>query len=84
MGEGYPCRNNRTFHAKVRDPVSNADNLGVPNIKRTPSSSMARKRLRKIEGEKLEMEHEEAREQMHQSELEMGYEQDEKFEESKD
>ena len=33
--------------------------------------------------EKLELEHEQAKEELHQAELEEGYEQDEKFNESK-
>lgn len=45
---------------------------------------MKGKKPKKIEEEKLEMEHEEAKEELHQAELEQGYEQDEKFEESKD
>lgn len=45
---------------------------------------MARKKLRKPDEEKLEVEHDEAKEHLHQAELEQGYEQDEKFEESED
>ncbi len=45
---------------------------------------MKHKKPKKIEEEKKELEHEEAKEEIHQAELEMGYEQDEKFEESKD
>lgn len=45
---------------------------------------MARKKATKTGDEKTEWEHEAAKEQMHQAELEEGYEQDEKFEESKD
>jgi len=44
---------------------------------------MKRKKPKKNEGEKKELEHEQAKEEIHQAELEMGYEQDEKFEESK-
>jgi len=36
----------------------------------------------KIDEEKLETEHEWAKEELHQAELEEGYEQDEKYEES--
>ncbi|HJU12994.1 MAG TPA: hypothetical protein VJ792_00875 [Candidatus Nitrosotalea sp.] len=43
---------------------------------------MARKKAKKVEDEKLDLEHEAAKEQLHQAELEEGYEQDEKFEES--
>ena len=35
------------------------------------------------EKERLELEHEQAKEELHQAELEQGYEQDEKFNESK-
>ncbi|MBI3841887.1 MAG: hypothetical protein HY295_01875 [Thaumarchaeota archaeon] len=47
---------------------------------------MKNKKPRKIEQEKKvkELEHEKAQEQLHQAELEIGYEQDEKFEESQD
>ena len=45
---------------------------------------MARKKQKKTEEEQLELEHDEAKEQHHQAELEEGYEQDEKFEESED
>ncbi len=45
---------------------------------------MVKKKLKKIDEEKLEMEHEEAKEHLHQAELEEGYEQDEKYDESKD
>lgn len=38
----------------------------------------------KTEDEIKQMEHEEAKEELHQSELAMGYEQDEKFDESQD
>lgn len=38
----------------------------------------------KIEEEKLELEHEEAKEELHQAELSEGYGQDEKYEESTD
>lgn len=38
----------------------------------------------KIEEERLETEHEQAKEELHQAELEEGYEQDEKYEKSKD
>lgn len=43
---------------------------------------MAKKKTTKQAEERLEMEHEEAKEQLHQAELEEGYEQDEKYEES--
>ena len=46
--------------------------------------TMARKKQKKTEEEQLELEHDEAKEQLHQAELEEGYEQDEKFEESED
>jgi hypothetical protein len=47
---------------------------------------MKSKKPRKIEKEKTmkELEREKALEQMHQAELEMSYEQDEKFEESEE
>jgi hypothetical protein len=45
---------------------------------------MKRKKSKKIDEEKKELKHEEAKEEMHQAELEMGYKQDEKFEESQD
>ncbi len=45
---------------------------------------MVKKKLKKSEEERLETEHEEAKEHLHQAELEEGYEQDEKFEESED
>lgn len=38
----------------------------------------------KMEEEKIESGHEEAKEELHQAELAEGYEQDEKYEESKD
>ena len=38
----------------------------------------------KTEEEIKQMEHEQAKEELHQAELSMGYEQDEKFEESED
>ena len=38
----------------------------------------------KVEEERLETEHEQAKEELHQTELAEGYEQDEKYEESKD
>jgi hypothetical protein len=38
----------------------------------------------KTEEEIKQMEHEQAKEELHQAELAMGYEQDEKFEESED
>jgi len=38
----------------------------------------------KIEEEKIESGHEEAKEELHQAELAEGYEQDEKYEESQD
>lgn len=38
----------------------------------------------KTDEEIKQMEHEQAKEELHQSELSMGYEQDEKFEESED
>ena len=43
---------------------------------------MKSKKSKKTDEEKKELEHEEAKEEIHQAELEMGYEQDEKFEES--
>ena len=48
----------------------------VPNMKG--------KKRPKAEEEMLEAEHEQAKEELHQAELEQGYEQDEKFNESKD
>lgn len=45
---------------------------------------MKSKKSKKQDGEKKELEHEEAKEELHQAELEMGYAQDEKFEESQD
>jgi hypothetical protein len=45
---------------------------------------MKSKKLKKIDEEKKELEHEEAKEEMHQAELARGYEQDEKFDESQD
>jgi len=45
---------------------------------------MKRKKSKKTDEEEKELEHEQAKEEIHQAELEMGYEQDEKFEESKD
>lgn len=47
---------------------------------------MKSKKPRKIEQEKKmkELEHEKALEQIHQAELEVSYEQDEKFDESQD
>lgn len=45
---------------------------------------MKSKKLKKIDEEKNELEHEEAKEEMRQAELERGYEQDEKFDESQD
>ncbi len=45
---------------------------------------MKGKKRTKNEEEKLEVEHEQAKEELHQAELEQGYEQDEKFNESKD
>ena len=39
---------------------------------------------KKIEEEIKELQHEEAKEELHQAELAEGYEQDEKFEESQD
>ncbi|HXX06313.1 MAG TPA: hypothetical protein VEJ68_05800 [Candidatus Bathyarchaeia archaeon] len=38
----------------------------------------------KVEEERLEAEHEQAKEELHQAELGEGYEQDEKYEESED
>lgn len=45
---------------------------------------MAKKKLKKVDEERLDMEHEQAKEELHQAELEEGYEQDEKYEESTD
>ncbi len=45
---------------------------------------MVKKKLRKTDEERLEIEHEESKEHLHQAELEQGYEQDEKYEESED
>jgi hypothetical protein len=45
---------------------------------------MKSKKPKKIDEEKKELEHEEVKEEIHQAELAMGYEQDEKFEESED
>jgi hypothetical protein len=45
---------------------------------------MKSKKPKKIDEEKKELEHEQAKEEIHQAELEKGYEQDEKFEESQD
>ena len=42
---------------------------------------MKSKKSKKIE-DRLEFEHEQAKEELHQAELEQGYEQDEKFNES--
>ena len=42
------------------------------------------KRGLKKDNEEKELEHEQAKEEMHQAELALGYEQDEKFEESED
>lgn len=39
---------------------------------------------KRTEDEIKQMEHEQAKEELHQSELAMGYEQDEKFDESQD
>lgn len=46
--------------------------------------NMKDKKRPKTEEERLEAEHEQAKEELHQAELEQGYEQDEKFNESKD
>lgn len=45
---------------------------------------MKPKKSKKTEEEKKQLEHEQAKEELHQSELAMGYEQDEKFNESED
>lgn len=45
---------------------------------------MKSKKPKKIEEEIKELQHEEAKEELHQAELAEGYEQDEKFEESQD
>lgn len=45
---------------------------------------MKKKKMGKKDEEKLEAEHEQAKEELHQAELAQGYEQDEKFDESKD
>ena len=45
---------------------------------------MAKKKLKREDEERLDMEHEQAKEELHQAELEEGYEQDEKYEESTD
>jgi hypothetical protein len=64
--------------------IFRSDNLDCSNIKRVPDDAMKSKKLKKIGEEKKELEHEEAKEELHQAELAEGYEQDEKFEESKD
>ncbi len=43
---------------------------------------MTRKKLKKTDEERQEWEHEQAKEHLHQAELEIGYETDEKYEES--
>lgn len=45
---------------------------------------MVKKKLTKMDEERLEAEHEQAKEEIHQAELAEGYEQDEKYEESED
>lgn len=45
---------------------------------------MAKKKQSRTESERKEMEHEQAREELHQAELAEGYEQDEKYDESND
>ena len=45
---------------------------------------MKGKKSKKTDEEEKELQHEEAKEEIHQAELAMGYEQDEKFEESQD
>jgi hypothetical protein len=64
--------------------IFRSDNLDCSNIKRVPDDAMKSKKPKKIGEEKKELEHEEAKEELHQAELAEGYEQDEKFEESKD
>lgn len=64
--------------------IPTPDNLESPNIKCRVNYAMARKKAKGVEDEKLELEHDAAKEQLHQAELEEGYEQDEKFEESAD
>lgn len=61
-----------------------SDNLDCSNIKQRSHDIMKSKKSKKIDEEKKESEHEEAKEEIHQAELEMGYKQDEKFEESQD
>ncbi len=46
-------------------------------------SKKPKKKEDEKEKERLELEHEQAKEELHQAELEQGYEQDEKFNESK-
>ncbi len=60
-----------------------SDNLSGSNIKQMMMNNMKAKKRTKSE-EELEAEHEQAKEELHQAELERGYEQDEKFNESKD
>ena len=43
-----------------------------------------KKTKKKLEDEKKELEHDQAKEELHQAELAMGYEQDEKFNESEE
>jgi hypothetical protein len=62
--------------------VFNFDNLRLSNISGMYFNIMAKKTPRKEE--ERELEHEQAKEEIHQAELEEGYEQDDKFEESKD
>jgi hypothetical protein len=62
--------------------VFNFDNLRLSNISGMHFNIMAKKTPRKKE--ERELEHEQAKEEIHQAELEKGYEQDEKFEESED
>ena len=62
--------------------VFNFDNLHLFNISNTCFYIVVKK-LSKKEEEK-ELEHEQAKEELHQAELAEGYEQDEKFEESED
>lgn len=63
----------------------NIDNLDHSNIKPVIIQLVKPKKKKKeTEEEKKQLEHEQAKEELHQAELGMGYEQDEKFNESED
>ena len=62
--------------------VFNFDNLQLFNISTMCFYIMVKKASKKEE--ERELEHEQAKEEIHQAELAEGYEQDEKFEESED